>query len=274
MIYKSTITKKIIYTNIHTLGNQGKIMNKYKFKEILSNETKSVNHTFLIDDIVNNIIDEIKSCSDIDIILLSDTINLLERNKNDFSKEVLISQDVDDYFTYKKAFTDKEIEKFEVEIMGCLKEINAIDFAIQVVKIKKDNAIKNFKVDKAVIFNDNILKLQSDIEKIKERLKGIILKIQIIEDEFLDNFNRLVVDVKDKKITQKTTMESLIDNYTKEVVDEYKIDAIVSFIKKSFKNVDGGNIVDIVKSTPKLIEVFGENYEEIIERLSYVGANI
>lgn len=246
-------------------------MNKYKYLQDISNQTKSVEESFLIDDAISKIIDSIGNVDGVN--LLFNEIDLKER-KNDIQNEIEIISDISGYFTYKNAFSEKEIQDIEVKIMECLKEINAIQFAQQIVGIKKDNALKNFNLDKVLVLNDNILNLQSKIDKQKDLLKGIVTKIRIIEDDFLDNFNKLVIDVKENKIDQNALIEDLIDVYTVEAIEEYKVQAIISIINKAFAGVSIDKILEIIENRQEIKDVIGKYFNDVISGLKNVGANI
>lgn len=275
IISKKDITKKIINTKIHTIGNQGIIMNKYKFKDKLSDETKSVTKDFLIDENLNKIIDIIENTDEVKFILLSDDVSLLQESSvSELNKEIEIDQNASNYFTYPNAFSSDGIKKIELQILDCVKEINGLEFAKELVNIKKSHAIKNFDINSAIKFNDNIAKLQEDINKLRDNLKGIILQIKIIEDEFIDDFNRLVVDVKEKRIDKNVDIDDLNNNYSKVATEEYRMQGIVNLVTKSFKDFEKGEMLDAIKSSMKLQTVLGGDFDEVLKRLDYVGTDI
>lgn len=272
-ISKKIITNKIINTKIHTIGKQGIIMNKYKFTEDLFEKNKMVKKDFEIDEKINKIIDILENTDDVKLLLLSDNVSLMSvSNGEELSDEVILSSDINSYFTYPFAFTFNKKHDFELQIMGCIKEITGLEFAKELVLIKKNHAVKNFNIESAMKFNDNLDKLQKDIANVKDKLKGILVEIKIIEDEFVDDFNRLVVDIKEDRIHKNVDIEDLYHDYSKVVINEYFLQALEELIKSTFDGED--DIVKIINSSEKLVSLLGDNYDEVIKRLNNVGADI
>lgn len=272
-ISKKIITNKIINTKIHTIGKQGIIMNKYKFTEDLFEKNKMVKKDFEIDEKINKIIDILENTDDVKLLLLSDNVSLMSvSNGEELSNEVILSSDINAYFTYPFAFTFNKKHDFELQIMECIKEITGLEFAKELVLIKKNHALKNFNLESAMKFNDNLDKLQKDIAKVKEKLKGILIEIKIIEDEFVDDFNRLVVDIKENRIHKNVDIDDLYHDYSKVVIIEYFLQTLVGLIKSTFDGEE--DIVKIINGSEKLVSLLGDNYDEVVKRLNDVGTDI
>lgn len=272
-IYKDCITKKIINTKIHTIGNKDIFMNKYKFKEELSEKTKSVENDFAIDEKVNEFVNILKNVKDVQILLLSKDINLLKCNSLE-DGDIVLHDNIDEFFEYPQAFEDDEKQKLELEILDIIKEINGINFAIEILDIKKAYLLKKFDIQSALQNNDKLSNMKEKLSKLKDKLKGVVVKIKIIEEEFVDDFNRLAMDIREKRLTTIKNMDMLTEKYSKVVVKEYKIQAILSLISNIFNGVEKQTIIDTINQNEDLKPIIGEEFEEVVVRLSDVGANI
>lgn len=248
-------------------------MNKYKFKEELSEKTKSVENDFAIDEKVNEFVNILKNVKDVQILLLSKDINLLKCNSLE-DGDIVLRDNIDEYFEYPQAFEDDEKQKLELEILDITKEINGINFAIELLDIKKAYLLKNFDIQSALQNNDKLSNMKEKLSKLKDKLKGVVVKIKIIEEEFVDDFNRLAMDIREKRLTTIKNMDMLIEKYSKVVVKEYKIQAILSLISNIFNGVEKQTIIDTINQNEDLKPIIGEEFEEVVVRLSDVGANI
>jgi len=272
MVSKKFITKKIIRTKIHTIGKRDIFMNKYKLLDKLSNNSKSVENYFDLNDKLNSLEEILQNTNDRDLIVFQTNVDILKRN--DDAETVGVFDNVEEIITYPNAFSPEDVQIFQMHTSEICEEMGALEFSKNVVQRKKEEALKIFDLKKAIKCNDQLVKLNEKISKLTEKLKNIANQILKVEDNFIAIFNRLVLDIKDKKIAKNITLGSLIEEYSAEVIKEYLIRAKIALAIQIFEGIEVSEIVQVLENSSTLQKVLSDDFAPFINGIKYVGTNL
>lgn len=273
MLSKKLVTKKIIRTKIHTIGKQDIFMNKYKFINELSDKSKSVQTYFDINNKLNSVEEILKNTNDEDIIIFQNNVDILKRNENEVNDQGIFD-DVKKVITYPNAFSEEEVKLLQLKTSEIYEEISALEFAKSVVQAKKEQALTSFDLKNAIKYNDKLVKLNEKISNLTDQLKEIAMKILQVEDDFIAKFNQLVLDIKEKNIAKNVSMESLIEEYSAEVVKEYLFRAKIALVMQIFEGASVDEIISHIENSTSIKEHFKDDFANFLEGIKNVGANI
>ena len=164
------------------------------------------------------------------------------------------------------AFDKDEIDAFNAIDKELSDSINSLDFELSSLNLQKKKAMENFDISYAVKFSDKINQLNEDL--LNEQNKVLKYNNEIAEKEkkYLDNYNKLVADIKDKNINNDIKIVDLIAKYGQKAVDTYKKNKIYSVLDGYFANMRNDEIKNVINNNADLKSALGGYLQDVLDR--------
>jgi len=164
------------------------------------------------------------------------------------------------------AFNKDELKTFEALEKDFNNNLNAIDFEINSLTKQKEQALADFDIAYAVKLNDAINNLNTELSKKQAEIIKYNNDIAEKEKEYLNNYNKLVNDIKNKNIDKDVKMIDLTAEYGEKVVSNYRKNILNNIVNSYFAGMDKNEVLSILQNNDDLKSALGSYYQDILDK--------
>lgn len=166
------------------------------------------------------------------------------------------------------AFSKDEMDNINRVEKDFNDSLNAIDFEINALDAQRKQALSDFDIAYAVKLNDKINALTSEFEKKQSEIIKYNNEIAKQEQEYKENYDKLVADIKEKNIDNASRQSELVAKYGSKALANYTKNQIFAVLDNYLAGKDKNKIISILTSS-NLKDALGSNYDEAYKK--YVG---
>lgn len=166
------------------------------------------------------------------------------------------------------AFSKDEMDNINRVEKDFNDSLNAIDFEINALDAQRKQALSDFDIAYAVKLNDKINALTSEFEKKQREIIKYNNEIAKQEQEYKENYDKLVADIKEKNIDNASKQSELVAKYGSKAMANYTKNQIFAVLDNYLAGKDKNKIISILTSS-NLKDALGSNYDEAYKK--YVG---
>ena len=158
--------------------------------------------------------------------------------------------------------------RFYILDKNFLDTLNVYQFELNSLTQQKRRAVGEFNISGAVKLNDKINALTSEFEKKQSEIIKYNNEIAKQEQEYKENYDKLVADIKEKNIDNASRQSELVAKYGSKALANYTKNQIFAVLDNYLASKDKNKIISILTSS-NLKDALGSNYDEAYKK--YVG---
>lgn len=165
------------------------------------------------------------------------------------------------------AFNKDEIDTYKKLDEKLKDNINAINFELNALTTKQQQALEEFDITYAAKLNSRINELTNDLKEKQEEIIKYNNEIAKTEEDYKIKYENLKNDLNDSNFNKELDLVEASAKYGINAVKKYKENLVYDTVKQYVSNMDKASAIDFITSNKYVQEQLGSYYKLLLDEL-------